>query len=208
MFVARLATLAAAVLCVAFTADAKTLRWASQGDALTLDPHSQNEGPTTAMNSHVYEGLISRDPKLVKVPGLAVSWKPISADTWEFKLRPDVKFSDGTPFTADDVVFSYNRALAPTSDFRAYISSIKEVKAIDPLTVHIVTNGPNPILPDYTTSILIMSKAWSEAHNVTKPQSFKDKEETFAVRNAMGTGPYVVKQRDPDVRTVLAKNPA
>ena len=161
MFVARLATLAAAVLCVAFAADAKTLRWASQGDALTLDPHSQNEGPTTAMNSHVYEGLISRDPKLVKVPGLATSWKPISADTWEFKLRPDVKFSDGTPFTADDVVFSYNRALAPTSDFRAYISSIKEVKAIDPLTVHIVTNGPNPILPDYTTSILIMSKAWS-----------------------------------------------
>ena len=74
----------------------------------------------------------------------------VSPDTWEFKLRPDVKFSDGTPFTADDVAFSYNRALAPTSDFRSYISSIKEVKAIDPLTVHIITNGPNPILPDYT----------------------------------------------------------
>ena len=105
------------------------------------------------------------------------------------------------------MVFSYNRALAPSSDFRAYISSIKEVKAVDPLTLHIVTNGPNPILPDYTTSILIMSKAWAEKHNVTKPQSFKDKEETYAVRNAMGTGPYTVKQRDPDVRTVMTKNP-
>ena len=122
------------------------------------------------------------------MPGLALSWQTIASDAWEFKLRPDVKFSDGTPFTADDVVFSYNRALAPSSDFRAYISSIKEVKAIDPLTVHIITDGPNPILPDYTTSILIMSKAWSEKHNVTKPQSFKDKEETYAVRNAMGTG--------------------
>ena len=207
MLIARLFVAAAVTLGSVSLADAKTLRWASQGDALTLDPHSQNEGPTSAMNAHVYEPLISRDPSLAKVPALAVSWKPIEPDTWEFKLRPGVRFSDGTPFSAADVVFSYNRALAPSSDFRAYISSIKEVKAVDGLTVHIVTDGPNPILPDYTTSILIMSKVWSEKHNVTKPQSFKDKEETFAVRNAMGTGPYVVKQRDPDVKTVMEKNP-
>ncbi|MFO1157448.1 MAG: ABC transporter substrate-binding protein [Reyranellaceae bacterium] len=207
MFVARLAALVAAALCVAHLADAKTLRWASQGDALTLDPHAQNEGPTTMINAHVYEALISRDPSLSKVPGLALSWQPIASDVWEYKLRPDVKFSDGTPFTSDDVVFSYQRALAPTSDFRSYISSIKEVKAVDPLTVHIITNGPNPILPDYTSAILIMSKAWAEKHNVTKPQSYKDKEETHAVRNAMGTGPYTVKQRDPDVRTVMERNP-
>jgi peptide/nickel transport system substrate-binding protein len=162
MLIARIAVVAAVTLSGVSLADAKTLRWASQGDALTMDPHSQNEGPTTAMNQHVYEALISRDPSLAKVPGLAVSWKPIAPDTWEFKLRPDVKFSDGTPFTAEDVAFSYNRALAPTSDFRSYISSIKEVKAIDPLTAHIITNGPNPILPDYATSILIMSKAWAK----------------------------------------------
>src|SRR5262245_24436552 len=102
MFLARMAALAAAALCAVSIAEAKTLRWASQGDALTLDPHSQNEGPTTAMNGHVYEALISRDPSLAKVPGLALSWKPIAPDTWEFKLRPDVKFSDGTPFTAED----------------------------------------------------------------------------------------------------------
>src|SRR5919197_753410 len=93
MFVARLAALVAAALCVASVADAKTLRWASQGDALTLDPHAQNEGPTTAMNQHVYEALISRDPSLTKVPGLAVSWKPVAPEVWEYKLRPDVKFS-------------------------------------------------------------------------------------------------------------------
>jgi len=207
MFISRLAAVAAAALLVTSMAEAKTLRWASQGDALTLDPHAQNEGPTSAMNQHFYDALILRDPSLAKVPGLALSWKAVSADVWEFKLRPNVKFSDGTPFTAEDVVFSYQRALSPTSDFRSYISSVKEVKAIDPLTVHIITNGPNPILPDYTTSILIMSKAWAEKNNVTKPQSYKDKEETFAVRNAMGTGPFTVKQRDPDVRTVMVKNP-
>src|SRR5882724_1594844 len=103
MFVARMAVLAAAALCATSPDDAKTLRWASQGDALTMDPHSQNEGPTTGMNNHVYEALISRDPSLAKVPGLAVSWKSVAPDTWEFKLRPDVKFSDGTPFTAEDV---------------------------------------------------------------------------------------------------------
>src|SRR6266849_4805082 len=105
MLVARMAVLAVAALCVASAAEAKTLRWASQGDALTLDPHAQNEGPTTAMNLHYYEPLIARDPSLSKIPGLALSWKAVAADTWEFKLRPDVKFSDGTPFTADDVVF-------------------------------------------------------------------------------------------------------
>src|SRR5258708_9679360 len=173
-FVARMAVLAAAALCTAPLAEAKSLRWASQGDALTLDPHSQNEGPTTAMNSHVYEALISRDPTLAKVPGLALSWKTIASDVWEYKLRPDVKFSDGTPFTADDVVFSYNRALSSSSDFKAYISSIKEVKAIDPLTLHIITDGPNPILPDYTSAILLMSKSRPENHNVANPPSFND----------------------------------
>ena len=207
MFMKKIAAASAAALLMFSAAEAKTLRWASQGDALTLDPHAQNEGPTGAMNQHIYDPLIQRNPKLEKVPNLALSWKPISADTWEFKLRPNVKFSDGSALTAEDVVFSYQRALQPTSDFRAYISSVKEVKAVDPLTVQIVTNGPNPILPDYTTSIYIMSKAWAEKNNVTKPQNYKDKEETFAVRNAMGTGPYMVKQRDPDVRTVLVKNP-
>jgi peptide/nickel transport system substrate-binding protein len=189
MFVARIAALAAAALCATSIAEAKTLRWASQGDALTLDPHAQNEGPTTAMNLHVYDPLISRDPSLSKVPGLALTWKPIAPDTWEFKLRPDVKFSDGTPFTADDVVFSYNRALAPSSDFRAYISSIKEVKAIDPLTVHIVTDRAQPHPARLHDLILIMSKAWAEKHNVTKPQSFKDKEETYACATPWAPGP-------------------
>jgi len=203
----RLLIATTVALSLASPLSAKTLRWASVGDALTLDPHAQNEGPTAAMNQHIYDPLIQRDPNLKKVPNLALSWKAIAPNVWEFKLRPNVKFSDGTPFTADDVVFSITRVLSPTSDFKTYLASVKEAKAIDPLTVHMITDGPNPILPDQLTNIFIMSKAWCEKHSVTKPQSYKDKEETFAVRNAMGTGPFTVKQRDPDIKTVLVKNP-
>ena len=199
---------ALALALIAGAAQSATLRWASQADALTLDPDSQNEGPTNHFASLHYDPLVRRTPTLEKEPGLALTWKPIEPAVWEFKLRPGVKFQDGSAFTADDVVFSVNRAKLPSSDFRTYIVSVKEVKAIDPLTVHFITDGPNPLLPDLLSSIAIMSKAWAEAHNVTKPQSYKDKEETFAVRNAMGTGPFTVKSRDPDVKTVWMRNPA
>jgi peptide/nickel transport system substrate-binding protein len=198
----------AALLAFAGAAEAKnTLRWASQGDALTLDPHAQNEGPTNAMSEEIHEPLVKRDKDLKKEPALAVSWKPLEGDGWEFKLRQGVKFHDGSPFTADDVVFSINRALAPTSDFKNYIGNVAAVQKVDEQTVHIMTKGPNPILPDQLTSIVMMSKAWAEKHGVQQPQDYKNKQETYAVRNANGTGPWKVQLREPGVRTVLVKNP-
>jgi peptide/nickel transport system substrate-binding protein len=100
MRISRLFIATAVALSLASPLSAKTLRWASVGDALTLDPHAQNEGPTLAMNQHIYDPLIQRDPSLKKIPALALSWKAVAPDVWEFKLRPNVKFSDGTPFTA------------------------------------------------------------------------------------------------------------
>jgi len=97
--------------------NAQTLRWTSQGDALTLDPHSQNEGPTIVMNGQMYERLVSRDPTLALVPELAVSWDAVEPSKWEFKLREGVKFHGGQDFTATDVVFSIARAQAESSDF-------------------------------------------------------------------------------------------
>ena len=97
---------------------ANPLRWAGAGDPQTMDPHSQNEGLTNSVNQQVYEYLTSRDKKLAIVPGLATEWKQIDALTWQFKLRKGVKFHDGTPFTADDVVFSHERAKSPTSQIR------------------------------------------------------------------------------------------
>ena len=187
--------------------EAKTLRWASQGDIMTMDPHAQNENLNNNANSFVYEPLISYDEKFQLVPALATSWSRDGNLIWKFNLRKDVKFHDGTPFTADDVVFSINRALAPTSNFKAYTSGIQGAKKVDAHTVLIYTDTPTPVLLNQLTEIRMMSKAWAEKNKVTKPQDFVQKEETFAVRNAMGTGPYKLKSREVDVKTVFVENP-
>jgi peptide/nickel transport system substrate-binding protein len=198
----------AATTMLAAAADARTLKWARSGDSLTLDPHGQNEGPTTALNNHIYETLTERDHTGKLGPALAVSWKILETDPtiWEFKLRPGVKFHDGSALTADDVVFSYQRAMQPTSDFKGYLTAVDTVSKVDDATVHIKTKGPNPLIVNNTTSIFIMSKAWAEKNNAVKAQDFKNKEENFSVRNAMGTGPYMLVSREPDVKTVMKRN--
>ena len=95
---------------------AKTIKWSMQGDSLTLDPHAQNEGPTTQVSRQVYEALVTRGLDMKIGPQLATEWRTQGPNTWIFKLREDVKFSDGTPFTSEDVVFSILRAKQRTSD--------------------------------------------------------------------------------------------
>ena len=200
-------SVAAAVMMLAGPVQAQnTLRWASQGDGFTLDPHAQNEGQTHAINRQMMEPLIERRPDLTKIPALALSWTLINPTTWEFKLRPKVKFHDGRAFSADDVVFSYKRAMMPTSDMKDIISTLKDVTQVDDLTVHFITTGPDPVFPDVATNIFIMSKSWAEEHKVTAPQDIVAKQETYAVRNAIGTGPFKLQLREPDVRTVMVKN--
>ncbi|NKB59318.1 MAG: ABC transporter substrate-binding protein [Alphaproteobacteria bacterium] len=192
---------------IAMPASAKNvIRWASQGDALTSDPMAANEAPTNSASRKVYDALIYPDKDLKFKPWLATSWKLLDPVTWEFNLRKNVRFHDGTPFTAADVKFSFERALSKTSDFKRNISSVEAVKIIDDHKVHIITRGPNPILPNQLTSVFIMSKKWSEKHGVTTPQDRAGKEETYAVRHAMGTGPFKLTLREPDVRTVMVKN--
>jgi len=200
--------LGAAMALTATAADARAVKWARAADALTLDPHGQNEGPTITFNGQVYDPLIARDNANKLVPALALSWKLVDPTTWEFKLRPNVKFHNGDAFTADDVVFSFQRALQPTSDYKGYLAGTKEVVKVDDLTVQLKTTGPNPLVPDNLTTVYIMSKKWSEANNATKPQDFKNKEENFAVRNANGTGPFILVSREPDVKTVVKRNDA
>lgn len=200
----RAVVLAAALAVV--PAQAKTLRWSSQGDILTMDPHAQNEGLNNSASDHVYEPLVTRGKDLKVEPCLALSWQQVNPTTVRFKLRPNVRFHDGTPFTADDVVFSVERALMPTSLFKPYLVGVTGAKKIDDLTVEINTSGPNPVLIPQLTEVRIMSRAWAKKHGVERPQDFTNKEETYAARNANGTGPYVLKSRDPDVKTVMVLN--
>jgi len=203
---AAVAVAATLAMGVGASAEAKTLRMSVAGDASTMDPHANNAGNTTLILKQVYEPLIDRNQKLEKVPGLATEWSNPEPNVWRFKLRQGVKFHDGSPFTADDVVFSVTRALAPTSDFKLYVNGVKEAKKVDDFTVDIITTSPNPIIPDQLPRVHIMSKAWAEKNSVQQPQNFRQKEETFAVRNANGTGPFSLRTREPDAKTVLARN--
>lgn len=190
-----------AALLLPVASNAKTLRWASQGDILTLDPHAQNEGLNIAASSYVYEPLVQYNKDFEIIPTLATEWETPSDTLWRFKIREGVKFHDGTEFTAEDAAFSIQRAMEPTSNFKAYVNGIKGARATDTHTLEIELDGPNPVLLRQLTNVFMMSKAWSEANNTTKPQDFTNKEETYSARNAMGTGPYKLVSREVDVKT-------
>jgi peptide/nickel transport system substrate-binding protein len=198
--------LAAALLSVA--ASAQTLRWASQGDPQTMDPHSQNESMTNMMNGQVYERLTSRDRDLKIVPGLATEWQQVSALVWRAKLRPGVKFHDGSPMTADDVVYSVLRAQTPTSQINNYAAGVGVPVRIDDLTVEFRLKAVNPIFLEHLDSLWIMSKSWSEKYKAEKPLDFKNKEELYTSLHANGTGPYMLVSRAPGIKTVYKRNPA
>ncbi|MBL8700560.1 MAG: ABC transporter substrate-binding protein [Alphaproteobacteria bacterium] len=188
-------------------ADAKPFRWANDGDANSMDPYARNETFLLSFTLNIYEPLIRRDPQLRMEPALATEWTQASPTVWRFKLRPNVKFHDGTPFSADDVVFSYTRATTGGSNIKSYFASVKGIRKIDDLTVEFDTDGPNPILPEEITNWAIMSKAWAEKNNATVAADLTKREESYATRNANGTGPFMLKSREPDVKTVLVPNP-
>lgn len=191
----------------ALPADAQNLfRYTRAADALTFDPHAQNEGPTNQLNNQVYEALVERDNDLALIPALAESWRVTDdPSVWSFTLRQGVTFHDGSAFTADDVVFSLNRARGETSDFEGYLSSVAEVRKVDDLTVEIVTDGPNPLLPNNLTNVFMIDQGWAESNGVVQAQNFAGGEETFAVRNANGTGPFRLISREPDNLTVMER---
>lgn len=182
------------------------LRWAQQGDAITMDPHSQNEGATITMAKQIHDTLVMVAPSMELIPGLATSWE-LGEASWTFTIREGVTFHDGTPLTSEDVAFSLSRAISETSDMRDLLSSIASVAATGPTTVVVRTHGADPILPRALTQVAIMSKAWAEQHNVTTPQDRGAQQETYAVRHAMGSGPFKLVRREPDVRTELVRHP-
>lgn len=199
--------LAAALIALSATTHAATLRWGAQNDILTLDPHSQNHATTSSILQHTYEGLTRYTKTYAIEPALATGWQQISPTQLRFTLRKGVKFHDGSSFTADDVVFSYGRIMQPQGTMQVYVGSVKEVKKVDDHTVDFLLSGPNPVLLRNIADFRIMSKAWSEKHKSENVQNYVAKEESYASRNANGTGPYILKTWEPDKRVVFAANP-
>ena len=196
------------LILAASSLQAQVLRWSNQGNYLTADPHAQNTIITTAINGHVYDRLVLRGKKLEFVPGLAVSWRQTSPTVWVFNLRKGVKWHDQTDFTADDVVFSIKRSQGLTSGYRVYANAVGNPRKLDDYTIEFTTPTPNPVMLDSLGQLFIMSRTWSEKYKVLQAQDFVRKEETHAARNAMGTGPFILVSHEPDVKTVMRKNPS
>jgi peptide/nickel transport system substrate-binding protein len=198
-----------AALAVASPAAAENvLRWASVGGAVTFDPHAYDELQTTAQTGQVYESLLAFDSNLELVPQLAVSWRLVEPTAWEFELRPNVRFHDGTLFTAHDVVFSFARAKTEVpANFAARIESIADVRALDEDTVRIETKFPDPQLWDKVRTIAIMSERWAADHDARAPVVVSSGQENYASRHANGTGPFILKEFEPEGRLVMLRNP-
>ncbi len=191
---------ALALAIVAGAAPAETFRWAGSTDPQTMDPHAVNSAPVLGFLNNVYEGLVRRN-KDMKIEGaLAESWEALGSGGWRFHLRQGVTYHDGAAFTAEDVLFSYERASSEDSDVRSWFAPVSEVIVQDDHTVDFMTKAPNPLFPDSIANFMIMDKGWTEANNAERPA--KDAE-NFATRNANGTGAFVLASRDPGVRTTL-----
>src|SRR3954449_13547686 len=146
----RATMLAAATLSIAAfaisPASAQSLRYANQGDLKSLDPYTLRETTTIAHHGHVYEGLVARDENLKIIPGLAESWETPEPTRWRFHLRKGVTFSNGDPFTADDVLFSADRARAKGSNVQTRVAADVKLVKVDDFTVDFILTSPNPIL--------------------------------------------------------------
>jgi len=189
-------------------ASAKTFRFAFQGNLNTLDPYTFNETFTLGVMGNVYEGLTKRDKDLTIIPGLAERWEVVEPTRWRFHLRRGVKFHNGNPFTADDVVFSADRVRAPASDLKTRIPADVKVVKVDDHTVDFVLSAPNPILHYEWDTWYMFDKEWSEANNTTAPSSAADQNPGYAARNANGTGPFMVDSHQVGVRSTFKPNPS
>ena len=202
-----LSTIVAAAMITPLSASAQAadFKFAGPLDAYTLDPHAVSNTLIFAVLANVYEPLVRRNAEQKLEPALATDWKQVDELTWEFNLRKDVKYSNGNPFTADDVVFSLTRGQA--GGIKANLNSIASVEKVDDFKVRFKTRAVNPILPNQLTNWFMMDKEWAEANGAVQPGTANNTTETFANRNAMGTGPYIITERDPGVKTVFASNP-
>lgn len=187
-------------------AHANTLRFAFTSDLVSLDPHTVSPTFTLGFLANIYEGLVRRGPDLELEPALAERWEQLTPTRWRFHLRRGVTFHNGNAFTAEDVIFSAERALAPSSGVRARLAEVAEIVAVDDYTVEVETKRPAPLLLADWSGWFIMDKEWSLLHGAAKPFNIADPHaRNYAARHANGTGPFRVVERLPGVHTVAER---
>src|SRR5215510_501172 len=203
-----LATATASIVAFsAMPASSQTIRYANQGELKSLDPYTLKETTTIAHHAHVYEGLVTRDKELKIAPGLAESWETPEPTRWRFHLRKGVKFHNGDPFTADDVLFSAQRVRSPGSNFLSNVPGDAKFTKVDDYTVDVTTDLPNPILIAQWDGWFIMDKKWCEENNSVQPTPASATTPSYASLHENGTGPFMIESHQPGVKTVFKANP-
>jgi peptide/nickel transport system substrate-binding protein len=199
--------LATALMACAVPAAAQELKIGIRAEPSSLDPQYQNLAANNQIAAHIFEPLVARDDKQLPVPALATSWKATSDTVWEFKLRPDVTFQDGSPFTADDVVFTFERAAKvpnSPSPFTLVTRQITRLEIVDPLTLRITTGAPVPLLPlDLATLPILSHIAAAGGAPEGKTTAELDRGEGL-----IGTGPFRFVEWKRGAELVLARNDA
>ena len=194
----------AATMCLSNAVQARNLTIALRSEPTSMDPQFHSLTPNTQMSETLFDPLVRTDAVAKPVPSLAESWT-VDGDTWTFKLRKDVKFSDGTPFTAEDVVFTYERVpKVPNSpsSYALYLSSIDRLEVVDPHTLKIITKGPSPVLLPNLSMVPIMS---SKAAAGSAPEG-KTTVELNRGDGLIGTGPYKFVSWKRGAEIVLERN--
>ncbi len=195
----------ACTLPAATTAWAQELKIGLKTEPSSLDPQYHNLGPNNQIASHLFDPLVAKDDKQLPIPGLALSWKTISDTVWEFKLRPNVKFQDGSPFTAEDVVFTYERAAKvpnSPSPFTLVTRQMTKLEIVDPLTLRITTGAAAPLLPLDLSALPIMSHIAAAGG---APEG-KTTAELNRGEGLIGTGPFKFADWKRGAELVLTRN--
>lgn len=201
------ATFVSMVALAVSPASSQVLRYANQGELKSLDPYTLKETTTIAHHAHVYEGLVTRDKNLKIVPALAESWETLDPTHWRFHLRKGVKFHNGDPFTADDVIFSAQRVRANGSNFLSNVPADAKFVKVDDYTVDVMLGTPNPILISQWDGWYIMDKKWCEEHDAVAPTPASATTPSYAALHENGTGPFMIESHQPGVKTVFKVNP-
>lgn len=196
-----------ATMLSAATAEAKTFRYAFQGDLNSLDPYTLNETFSIGAIGNAMEGLTRRDKNLKIIPGLAERWEVIDPLKWRFYLRKGVKFHNGEPFTADDVIFSLDRVRSPGSEMKTRVPDTMKAVKVDDYTVDFILTTPNPILHYEWDTWYIVSKPWAEANGGSQAQPAKATSLSPFALKINGTGAFILVSHEPGVKTVFKANP-
>ncbi len=207
----QLSSIALCLTLTAATSQAKDLTIGVASEPSSVDPHYHNLGPNNSTARNIYDRLISMNAKMQLTPALALSWKAVDDTTWEVKLRKGVTFHDGTPFTAADVVFTFDRiphVPNSPSSFTKFSKKFESITAVDDYTLKIVTKGRQPLTPNNLAQVSIISKETVEEYYKANPGIAKDalsidSSHFNSGKLSVGTGPYKLVSWKPGEPMVL-----